>query len=130
MLNFTPATAGAANAYAAQAATRPLAGFGAGAFTCEGASVGSGVSEMTAALALPRIKPAIGAIGTGQSQAADRQRCAHDHPCRNCPGGHQEAQPDDPHLPGYPGWIGSVSGEGTGTGLAQTGQIPSRPRTR
>ena len=41
MLNFTPATAGAANAYAAQAATRPLAGFGAGAFTCEGAWVGS-----------------------------------------------------------------------------------------
>jgi hypothetical protein len=70
LLNFTPATAGAANAYAAQAATRPLAGFGAGAFTCEGALVGSGVNERTAALALPRIKAAIGAIGAGQSQAA------------------------------------------------------------
>ncbi len=45
MLNFTPATAGAATAqtaaaYAAQAATRPLAGFGAGAFLCEGTWAG------------------------------------------------------------------------------------------
>jgi len=72
MLNITPATAEAttaqtADAYAAQAATRSLAGFGAGAFTCDGAWVGSGVTEMTAALALPRIKP-IGAI-SGHAQA-------------------------------------------------------------
>jgi len=45
MLNFTPATAGAAtaqaaDAYAAQAATQPLAGFGAGAFLCEGTWAG------------------------------------------------------------------------------------------
>src|SRR6266481_3137722 len=45
MLNFTPATAGAATAqtaaaYAAQATTRPLAGFGAGAFLCEGTWAG------------------------------------------------------------------------------------------
>jgi hypothetical protein len=70
MLNTTPAMAEAANAYAAQAATRPLAGFGAGAFPCEGAGVGSRVNELVAALALPRIKAAIGGIGTGQSQAA------------------------------------------------------------
>jgi hypothetical protein len=70
MLNTTPATAEAANAFAAQAATRPLAGFGAGAFPHEGAGVDSRINEMVAALALPRIKAAIGAIGTDQSQAA------------------------------------------------------------
>ena len=70
MLNTTSATAGAANAYAAEAATRPLAGFGAGAFTCDGAWVGSRVSEMTVVLPRPRIKAAIGAIGTGHAQAA------------------------------------------------------------
>jgi hypothetical protein len=79
MLNFTPATAVAttaqattamtAEANALQAATRPLAGFGAGAFMCDGAWVGSLVAspmvdEMAAALALPRIKPAIGAVKT------------------------------------------------------------------
>jgi len=74
MLNTTPATADAAtaqtaDAYAAQAATRPLAGFGTGAFTCDGAWVGSQVSEMAAALALPRIKPAIGAASVRAAQA-------------------------------------------------------------
>jgi hypothetical protein len=69
MLNTTPAMAGAANAFAAQAATRPLAGFGAGAFTCDGAWVGSRVSEMAAALVLPRPKAAVGAITTGHAQA-------------------------------------------------------------
>jgi hypothetical protein len=73
MLNITPATAEAttaqtANAYALQAATRPFAGFGAGAFMCDGAWVSSQVNE-AAALALPRIKPAGGAISTGQAQA-------------------------------------------------------------
>jgi hypothetical protein len=85
MLNITKATAEAAtaqtaDAYAAQAATRPVAGFGAGAFTCDGAWVGSLfasplVNEMAAALALPRIKPANGAAMTagtsmGRAQAA------------------------------------------------------------
>ena len=84
MLNITPATAEAStaqtvDAYAAQAATRPLAGFGAGAFTCDGAWVGSLfasplVNEMAAALALPRVKPNIGAVkttgtSTGHAQA-------------------------------------------------------------
>jgi hypothetical protein len=74
MLNITPATAEAAtaqtaDAYASQAATRPLAGFGAGAFTCDGAWVGSLVSEMAAVLALPRIKPAIGATSARGAQA-------------------------------------------------------------
>jgi hypothetical protein len=74
LLNITTATAQAAtaetaDAYAAQAATRPLAGFGAGAFTHDGAPVGSGFNEMAAALALPRIKAAIAAISTGHAQA-------------------------------------------------------------
>lgn len=84
MLNFTPATAVAttaqattamtADANALQAATRPLAGFGAGAFTCDGAWVGRQVNEMAAALALPRIKPPIGAVkssgtSTGHAKA-------------------------------------------------------------
>ncbi len=73
MLNITPATAAAAtaqtaDAYASQAATRPLAGFGAGAFTREGAWVGSRATEKAAVLALPRIKPVIGA-STGCAQA-------------------------------------------------------------
>ncbi len=84
MLNITPAkaeasTARTVDADAAQAATRPLAGFGAGAFTCDGAWVGSLfasplANEMVAALALPRVKPNIGAVkttgtSTGHAQA-------------------------------------------------------------
>jgi len=69
MLNITTATAEAANAHAAQAAAQPLAGFGAGAFTYDGAQVGSQVNEMVAALALPRPKAAIGCISTGHAHA-------------------------------------------------------------
>jgi hypothetical protein len=83
VLNITPAkaeaaTAQTADAYAIQAATRPLAGFGAGAFMCEGAWAGSLlasplISEM-AASALSRVSPAFGVKGTpgiaaGQAQA-------------------------------------------------------------
>jgi hypothetical protein len=73
MLNFTPATAGAAtahtaDAYAAQAVTRPLAGFGAGAFLCEGTWAGFRTNEL-AALALPGTKPAIRPAGTSGAQA-------------------------------------------------------------
>jgi hypothetical protein len=75
MLNFTPATAVAttamtADANALQAATRPLAGFGAGAFTCEGAWVGSQGNETVAALALPRIESAVDGISVRSAQAA------------------------------------------------------------
>jgi hypothetical protein len=67
------ATAQTADAYAIEAAMRPLAGFGAGAFVCEGAWAGFGISEM-AALALSRVRPAFGVngttgIGAGQAQA-------------------------------------------------------------
>jgi hypothetical protein len=74
MLNITPATAGATtvqtvDAYASQAAQRPLAGFGAGAFARDGACSGSQVSKMAAALALPRIKPDSGSAITGGAKA-------------------------------------------------------------
>jgi hypothetical protein len=84
MLNITPTTAEAvtvqtADAFAAQAATRPpvvaeTRGFGAGAFTCEGALAGSRSTEMPAALALPRIKSGFAvtsstAISKGHAQA-------------------------------------------------------------
>jgi hypothetical protein len=75
MLNITPAMAGATtvqtvDAYASQAAQRPLAGFGAGAFMRDGAWAIRQVSEMAAALALPRIKPNSGPAITGGATAA------------------------------------------------------------
>jgi hypothetical protein len=79
MLNMTQATAGATtagastaqtvDAYAAQAAQRPLAGSGAGAFTRDGAWADSQVSEMAVALALPRIKPVIAAAITAGAKS-------------------------------------------------------------
>jgi hypothetical protein len=56
-------------AYAAQAVQRPLAGFGTGAFTCDGAWVGSRADEMTVGLALPRIRQAAAAKRIGYAQA-------------------------------------------------------------
>jgi hypothetical protein len=75
MLNINPAmaeaiTAQTADAYALQAATRPLAGFGAGAFTCEGGWAGSQGNETAVALALPRVKSAVDGIGVRPAQAA------------------------------------------------------------
>src|SRR5215469_17239724 len=76
VLKFTPATAtlgsAAAEADAAQAAMRPLAGFGAGAFTCDGALVGSGANELVAALALPRIRGAVAATSPARADAHGR----------------------------------------------------------
>lgn len=81
MLKFTPATAtlgsAAAEADAAQAAMRPLAGFGAGAFTCDGAFAGSGASEMVALLALQRIRGAVTATSPASAQAHGRGCGAH-----------------------------------------------------
>src|ERR1700693_5175565 len=75
MLNINPAmaeaiTAQTADAYASQAATRPLAGFGAGAFTFEGGWAESQVNETAVALALPRIKSAVDGTGVRSAQAA------------------------------------------------------------
>ena len=76
MLKFTPATAtlgsAAAEADATQAAMRPLAGFGAGAFTCDGALAGSGANELAASLALPRIRGAVAATSPARAQAHGR----------------------------------------------------------
>jgi hypothetical protein len=47
---------------AAEAATRPLAGFGAGAFACDGAWAGSPVNQLAAGQALPRIRGAFAAV--------------------------------------------------------------------
>jgi len=79
LLTITPAQAVAAQpytaqpytplAYAAQADQRPLAGFGTGAFTCDGAWVGSGADEMATGLALPRIRQAAAAKRSGHALA-------------------------------------------------------------
>jgi hypothetical protein len=72
MLNFPPATAkpgsDAAEAGAAQAALRPLAGFGAGAFGSDGVWAGSHASQKVASPALPRFR--------GASAGATSQECA------------------------------------------------------
>jgi len=74
MLNFTPATvtpgSDSAEVYAAQAATRPLAGFGAGAFAC-GIWAASPANEMVAAPALPRIRRVFASISLGHPQTSD-----------------------------------------------------------
>jgi len=81
VLKFTPATAApgsaAAEADAAQAAMRPLAGFGAGAFTCDGALVGSGTNDLAASLALPRIRGAVAATSPARADAHGRGCGAH-----------------------------------------------------
>ncbi|HUA41577.1 MAG TPA: hypothetical protein VMA32_08430 [Streptosporangiaceae bacterium] len=72
MLKFPPATAkpgsDAAEAGAAQAALRPLAGFGAGAFGSDGVWAGSHASQKVASPALPRFR--------GASAGATSQECA------------------------------------------------------
>jgi hypothetical protein len=56
---------------APQAATRPLAGFGAGAFACDGARVGSAAKQLTAGPALPRIRGTFAAVRPAHAGAAD-----------------------------------------------------------
>ena len=60
-----------AEVYAAQAAMRPLAGFGAGAFACDGARVGSSANQLTAGPALPRIRGAFAAVRPVHARTAD-----------------------------------------------------------
>src|SRR5215469_3869462 len=76
VLKFTPATAtlgsAAAEADATQAAMRPFAGFGAGAFTCDGALVGSGANELAASPVLSRIRGAVAATSPACAQAHGR----------------------------------------------------------
>jgi hypothetical protein len=66
MLNIT-----LADVEATEAAMRPLAGFGAGAFTCDGAGVGSLASQQAVGLALPRIKGASAVVPPVQAWTAD-----------------------------------------------------------
>jgi hypothetical protein len=85
MLNFTLAevtpgdpvrtntvlTSTVAEVHVPQAAMRPLAGSGAGAFACDGAQVGSAAKELTAWPALPRIRGAFAAVRPVHAGAAD-----------------------------------------------------------
>ncbi len=63
-----------AEADAAKAAQRPLAGSGAGAFTCEGPWATSRVSRKAASAALPRIRHAEVAGTPGYAQAGSASR--------------------------------------------------------
>jgi hypothetical protein len=67
----TVLTSTVAEVRAAQAAMRPLAGFGAGAFACDGAWVGSSASQLVAGPALPRIRGAFAAGRPVHARTAD-----------------------------------------------------------
>jgi len=60
-----------ADVEATPAAMRPLAGSGAGAFTCDGAWDGSSASQRAAGLALPRIRGFFAAVPQVQARTAD-----------------------------------------------------------
>jgi hypothetical protein len=60
-----------AEVHAAQAAMRPLAGFGAGAFACDGAWVGSSANQLTAGPVLPRVRGAFAALRPVHARTAD-----------------------------------------------------------
>jgi hypothetical protein len=71
VLTDTVLTSTVAEVHAPQAATRPLASFGAGAFACDGAHVGSAAKQLTAGPALPRIRSAFAAVRPVHPWAAD-----------------------------------------------------------
>ncbi|HEY2080206.1 MAG TPA: hypothetical protein VGH53_28090 [Streptosporangiaceae bacterium] len=71
VLTSTVLTGTVAEVHAAQAAMRPLAGFGAGAFACDGGRVGSSSSQLTAGPALPRIRGAFAAVRPVHARTAD-----------------------------------------------------------
>ena len=70
-MTSTVLTSPVAEVRAAQAAMRPLAGFGAGAFACDGAWVGSSASQLIAGPALPRIRGAFDDVRPVHARAAD-----------------------------------------------------------
>jgi hypothetical protein len=72
MLNFKPTAKSGSPAAKADAAMRPLAGLGAGAFASEGALLGSGASERTASPALSRMRGAFAATSPLGAQAHGR----------------------------------------------------------
>ena len=71
VLTNTVLTSTVAEVHAAQAAMRPLAGFGAGAFACDGARVGSSANQLAAGPALPRIRGAFAAVRPVHARTAD-----------------------------------------------------------
>jgi hypothetical protein len=70
-MTSTVLTSPVAEVRAAQAAMRPLAGFGAGAFACDGAWVGSSASQLVAGPALPRIRGAFDDVRPVHARTAD-----------------------------------------------------------
>jgi hypothetical protein len=66
----TVVTNAVAEVIATQAAMRPLAGSGAGAFACDGAWAGSPASKLAAGPALPRIRGAFAAVQLVQMRTA------------------------------------------------------------
>jgi hypothetical protein len=62
VLTSTVLNSSVVEVHAPQAALRPLAGFGAGAFACDGAQVGSSASQLAAGPKYPRIRGAFAAV--------------------------------------------------------------------
>jgi hypothetical protein len=60
-----------AEVHAPQAATRPFAGFGAGAFAPDGTQVCSAAKQLTAGPALPRIRATFAAVRPSHAGVAD-----------------------------------------------------------
>ena len=60
-----------AEVYAPPAPKRPLAGFGAGAFPCDGAWVGSSANQLTARPVLRRVRSAFAAVRPVHARTAD-----------------------------------------------------------
>ena len=71
VMTSTVMTSTVAEVRAAQVATRPLAGFGAGAFPCDGAWAGSSASQLVAGPALPRIRGAFDDVRPVHARTAD-----------------------------------------------------------
>jgi len=71
VMTGTVLTSTVAEVRAAQAAMRPLAGSGSGAFACDGAGVGSSASQLVAGSALPRIRGAFAAVRPVHARTAD-----------------------------------------------------------
>ena len=71
VLTDTVLTNAVAEVVASQAATRPLAGFGAGAFLCDGAWVGSPANKLATGPTLPRIPDGFAAVQLVHVRTAD-----------------------------------------------------------
>ena len=70
-MTSTVLTGAVAEVRTAQAAMRPLAGFGTGAFAYDGARVGSSASQLVAGPALPRIRAAFAGVRPVHARTAD-----------------------------------------------------------